>query len=249
MSTTDVGVGSQRVGAGTRGRAHLTLARGLILLAAFISFVLSVSLWFSAGRTRTLRGHLGAHDHQPRRLPAAAGGRAVNNPPAGGEGARGAGVGGDHGRPGRPGPARRGRRRAAARARPRHRPRGRMGPRLTAIDGARGLVTGATGRRAASSPATSPPAAPAWRSAGATATASVRSRRSWARRPSRPTCAKPGRRTPSSRARPSASAASTWWSRRRGWSRSARSPSWWRSTCWRPPAWPARRSPGWPRAG
>jgi hypothetical protein len=28
-------------------RRHLDLARGLILLAAFISFVLSVSLWFA----------------------------------------------------------------------------------------------------------------------------------------------------------------------------------------------------------
>jgi hypothetical protein len=33
---------------GARGRpGHLALARGLILLAAFASFVLSVSLWFA----------------------------------------------------------------------------------------------------------------------------------------------------------------------------------------------------------
>jgi hypothetical protein len=34
--------------AGARSRPdHLTIARGLILLAAFVSFVLSVSLWFA----------------------------------------------------------------------------------------------------------------------------------------------------------------------------------------------------------
>lgn len=40
-------MGSPATGARAGGRAHLTVARGLILLAAFISFVLSVSLWFS----------------------------------------------------------------------------------------------------------------------------------------------------------------------------------------------------------
>jgi hypothetical protein len=39
---------SRRSGlATTLAERHLTLARGLILLAAFASFVLSVSLWFS----------------------------------------------------------------------------------------------------------------------------------------------------------------------------------------------------------
>jgi len=38
--------GGPAEGAGPRSR-HLDLARGLFLLAAFVSFVLSVSLWFS----------------------------------------------------------------------------------------------------------------------------------------------------------------------------------------------------------